>query len=148
MTRGTAEQARVRRAAILRAVQADPTRTLESFGQQFGVTRERIRQIVTGTFGTPKPHSASFGAAEKKARQEQMRERKKRARHTYHKDNARTVIALQQVGMTWEEIARALGVSFQTVARRFRDARAFNLPGCGVATCGTRAAKANARLAA
>lgn len=133
---GMTDAQRNRRAEILRAVQAEPHRTLESFGQQFGVTRERIRQIVTGTLGVPKPPAGTFTKPVRLARIAAEKERARQARRLKREKQAREVIALHHAGMTWEEIAAALGVCFHTVARRFRYARAHNIPGIGPADHG------------
>jgi len=116
--------------AILRAVQADPHRTLESFSQQFGVTRERIRQVVKMTTGSPKPGARQFTKAAREAEIAATRARNRADRERRRRRDAELVVTMQKLGMTWCEIAGQLGIHLITVARRFRYARKIDLPGC------------------
>ncbi len=52
---GVRDTTRAKHSTILRAVQREPWRTLDSFGQQFGMCRERIRQIIKEAGLPPKP---------------------------------------------------------------------------------------------
>lgn len=53
-TKRTRKEAAERRKAIIDAWLADPNCTLESVGKQFGITRERVRQIVTDSPDPPR----------------------------------------------------------------------------------------------
>lgn len=77
--RAQVAEAEKRKRAIRDRLFSDPTLTLEDVGREFGITRERVRQIAS----TDPRYEARYGARyalTKKHRQEQERERKRATR--------------------------------------------------------------------
>lgn len=106
------------RGEILRAVQAEPHRTLESFGEQFGVTRERVRQIVKQCAGTPKPNARFIAAAERRRAKAEL---KRAAVIAFKRDRILRwgdTLAMRARGMTYEQIGKECGVSFRSAYMR------------------------------
>lgn len=104
--------------SILRAVQAEPHRTLESFGQQFGVTRERVRQIVGRV--APKPKAQTLRSEARKKAHKAARAAKRAAKV----QKWAVALALHQRGMTYAQIGAELGISPMTAWRQCLQARA------------------------
>lgn len=110
--------------AILRAVQGEPRRTLQSFADQFGVTKERIRQIVR-MVGLPKPHAerphpkADARKAEKAAR--------KALREAKRNERLAQMVALHERGMTQKQIAYEMGIWPSNVSEGLKQARALGI---------------------
>lgn len=95
-------------AEILAAVQAEPTRTLQSFGDQFGLTRERIRQIVRDAGWGAKPHAKRAPSPARLAREARKAERMQRLAQ---------VVALRKRGYKQVHIAEQLGTSQAAISR-------------------------------
>lgn len=108
------------RAQILAAVQAEPHRALASFGEQFGITRERVRQIIAAAGFGAKPKSSDIRAAETKRRKVAEREAKIAARDAR---NA-VALALHLREFTYEQIGREMGICTMAAWRRVQHAKA------------------------
>lgn len=123
---GSGRDRGVDRTAVLEAVAADPVRSLESFGAQFGITRERVRQIIRDA-GQKKPMTTrpAVKAAERKAAAEQRRaERKDAMRRKWA-----AAADMRARGLSPYAIADAMGVHWVLAYRYLAAARSAGLGG-------------------
>lgn len=104
-----------RTAAILAVLRAAPERTLDSIGMQFGITRERVRQIAAKA-GEKKPRSDKHRPRGHGPKYIANRERIAgilAAREEMH----RQILALVAEGFTGKTIAATVGCSCNLVSK-------------------------------
>lgn len=106
---------------VLRAVQANPLRTLRSFGDEFGISPERVRQIIKEA-GLPKKP-----AARKLAPVRDAREAAKAQRVAVKNDVCRIALRLRAAGLTYEEIGQSCGIATMTAFYRVKRAERMGL---------------------
>ena len=106
---------------VLRAVQADPLRSLESFGEEFGISRERVRQIIKEA-GLPKKPDARKPAPVRDAQ-----EAAKAQRAAVKNDVCRIALRLRAAGLTYEEIGQSCGIATMTAFHRVKRAERMGL---------------------
>lgn len=116
-----------RRQQILAAVQADPRRTLASFGAEFGITHQRVQQIIAAAGLGFKPKTRSLIAEEKRRKVAAARQEARNKRQARRDTQAAQVLALLARGYTWAGAAEELGVSMVTIARRCQHAKAHGI---------------------
>lgn len=120
-TRGS--ETRGRNTALLRAVQANPHRTLESFGQEFGVSRERIRQIIKRWTNAPKPKADVLRAAEAREKRAALKAEETAARNAARNVKYDAAFALRLRGYSYTCVAQHLGISTRQAFRRVKKAK-------------------------
>jgi transposase len=94
---------------VLRAVQADPSRSLRAIGADFGISGEAVRLIIQWAGLPPKP-DAKRGPAERTDPQKLA-----------------VTLALRQRGMSFRDIGAELGIGTMTAYKRVQRAKALGI---------------------
>ena len=114
-----------RNLAVLAAVQAEPRRTLDDFGRQFGVSRERIRQIIA-KYGVQKVNMMGLpdpAVAERKAQTRAEIAARKVQRAAERAEKIAAAAQLYASGLSGAKVAEQLGIGIMAAYQRIWAAR-------------------------